>query len=79
MDNKKIDKFLKVLDNFMEDSDFDEDVLLIIIERAICAFPSHTTLGILEQAKHDHLKMCDEIETEETEQENWRKVFLRKK
>ena len=79
MDDKKIDKFLKVLDEFMEDSDFDEYLLLVIIERAICAFPSHTALGILEQAKHDHLKMCDEIEAEEAEQENWRNIFLRKK
>jgi hypothetical protein len=79
MDNKKIDGFLKVLDAFMEDSNFDENVLLIIIERAICEFPSHTALGILEQAKHDYLKMLDEIETEEAEKENWRNIFLRKK
>lgn len=64
MDEKKIDIFLKVLDEILENSDFDEDVLLIIIERAICAFPSHTALGVLEQAKHDYLKMCDEIEAE---------------
>jgi len=79
MDDKKIDRFLRVFEKLMEDSNFDENVLLIIIERAICAFPSIIALGILEQAKHDHLKMLDEIETEEAEQENWCNTFLRKK
>ena len=79
MKYKKIDKFLKTLDEFMEDADFDEYVLMIIIEKAIWTFPSHIALGILEQVKHDYLKMNDEFEKEDEEQEKWRTTFLRNK
>ena len=79
MKDNKIDKFFKALDEFIEDADFDEYLLMIIIEKAICTFPSHIALGMLEQVKHDYLKMCDEFEKEEEEQANWRNTFLRNK
>jgi hypothetical protein len=67
MNDKKIDCFLKVLDKFIDDSDFAEYLTMEIVIRAISRFPSHIGIGILEQVKHDFLKMCDEIEAEEAE------------
>jgi hypothetical protein len=65
MDEKKIENLKNVLYEFIADSDFDEDLLMMIVDIAIVKFPSHISVGILEQVKHDYLKMCDEIEAEE--------------